>query len=91
MDATIPLYPTLQRYSLGRALDWRFRRAHSLVERGQSLCRRRGDEGTGRAVRYLRVLHRHPGERGLKKAARADPDLHHARRLHEEAGPFQSG
>jgi hypothetical protein len=76
-------YPDLLRYSFFRPTDWRWRRARWLVERGRSFSRRRDDDQTGRAVRYLRAL----GRGHAAAAIRQFPDVHGARRLHDGGGP----
>jgi hypothetical protein len=81
-SAVTAYYPDLLRYSFFRPTDWRWRRTRRLVERGHSFSRRRDDDETGRAVRYLRALGRgHPAA-----AMRQFPDVHGARRLHEAGG-----
>jgi hypothetical protein len=79
-------YPDLQRYSCFRRPDWRWRRAHWLVDRGRYLSRRRDDEETGRAVHYLRALARcrdGPSPSFLRRFG----DLYSAHRLRVEEAP----
>src|SRR4051794_32427196 len=82
---TTPSYPALQRHHPLRPADWRWRRACWLVARGRYVSPRRGDEPTGRAVRYLRAVARSRTGRvgGLLKRYE---DVHAARRLHEGGG-----
>lgn len=54
----LPRYTRLQNANPLRPVDWRWQRAHSLVERGCYYVRRRDDEMTGRAVYFLRGLRR---------------------------------
>lgn len=81
-----PYHPDLQKHSPFRPPDWRWRRANWLVARGLYHCRRRDDEDTGRAVRYLRSLASRPGTRGAA-ALRRYRDVHSARQIRECAGP----
>jgi hypothetical protein len=81
-NAVTTYYPDLMKHSFFRPADWRWRRACRLAERGRSFARRRDDDETGRAVRYLRAL-----GRGHTVAVRRFPDVHGARRLHDGGGP----
>jgi hypothetical protein len=74
-------YPQFQQHHPLRALDWRWRRALWLVACERYFSRRRDDEETGRAARYLRALARR--SRPASEAARRYPEIHAARRLHE--------
>ena len=52
-DAMITFYPDLQRHSLLRTPDWRWRRARWLVERGRYFSRRRDDHEFVECVLHL--------------------------------------
>jgi hypothetical protein len=72
-------HPELQKNSPIRPPDWRWRRATWLVSQGRNYSRCRDDEGTGRAVRYLRHLARGRGRHVYRH-------IHAARLLHEDGG-----
>ena len=79
-------YPDLQRHSLCCPADWRWRRARWLLARGRYACRRRDDEPTSQAVRYLRALARPFTKRRRAADLAHYADVHAARRLNEEGG-----
>lgn len=79
-------YPDLEHFSPVRPLAWRWDRAARLVRCGSYFTRRRDDEQTGRAVHYLRALHRCRTDRQAKRLARRYPDVHAARQLHDHGG-----
>src|SRR5690242_428129 len=79
-------YPDYLRHCPWRPTDWRWQRAQALVCQGRYFSRKRDDAETGEAVHYLRRLARCASERDLERLARAYPDVHAARLLHEGAG-----
>jgi hypothetical protein len=80
MDA-IPSFPHRIACDHNRPPDWRWRRAQWLCGHGRYFCRRRDDELTGQALRYLRLL-----KRSSNNARRTFPSLHSAHQLHESNG-----
>jgi hypothetical protein len=82
----ISYHPDLQRLSPSRPLDWRWRRAQTLVASGHYYVRRRDDPKTGHAVHYLRALALCADGIPSAHVDRNFPDLCRAHRLHSNNG-----
>jgi hypothetical protein len=82
MDAMKNYYSTLQQHSPFRSPDWRWRRAEWLVANGCNFSRRRDDEETGCAVRYLHALARYRGGVPSPDVVRRFPFVVEACQLH---------
>lgn len=84
-------YPDIVRFDPMRRLCWRWDRAHVLLERGMRFSKRRDDEWTGRAMRYLRT-ERRSRRAGIPDAAMATKaehfDIYQAQRLDADADAF---
>ena len=68
-------YPDLVRIDPMRRLSWRWDRASLLIEKGSRFHKSRDDEPTGRAMQYLRVLHRSRSAGESSAAMMIKPDL----------------
>lgn len=85
-DAMAHFFPNLQRHSPVRWPEWRWRRAQQLVRSGRYFSRRRDDEWTGQATRYLRGLARCPDLSPSPKILRFYPEVSAAHSLHRASG-----
>jgi hypothetical protein len=77
-------YPDLVRIDPMRRLSWRWDRASLLIEKGSRFSKRRDDEWTGRAMRYLRARSRSYRAGVPSTAIMVKPehsDIHQARQL----------
>ena len=64
-----------------RPPDWRWLRSQELVAAKRNCSRRRDDDATCRAVKYIRARNRCKSERGFAGLGKRMPDLHLAHRL----------
>lgn len=79
-------YAEIQQYSPFRPVDWRWRRAKWLVARGRNFSRRRDDDETGRAVRYIRAFARCAESRLPRSFLTQYRDLNAASRIEDAGG-----